>query len=252
MKGLNTIYEWGYEQKNLLGKGAFAEVYRVKQSATGKIMACKMSGEREMLRKEAEILERVKHSLFPYFCEYREVAEGAFLFMEYVPGMTLQKMVTLRKKLTQKQAIGIATSLAEGLLYLHEQTPSILFRDLKPENIMIREDGTVKLLDFGSADRGRTSLHVITGTQGYAAPEQWNDTVHADKCSDVYALGKVLFFMLGTGKVEKWLSDLLEDCIRQEPRERVPDMRCFLSRLKGKTMGKNMFVYQYNILRYLC
>jgi len=244
--------EWGYEQKNLVGKGAFAEVYRVKQFTTGEIMACKVSNEREMLRKEAEILQRVKHPLFPRFYEYREVPEGAFLFMEYVQGMTLQKMVEQRKRLTQKQAIRIATILAEGLLYLHEQTPSILFRDLKPGNIIIREDGAVKLLDFGSADMGGTSLHVVTGTEGYAAPEQWKDTVHVDKCSDVYALGKILYFMLGKGKVERWLSDLLEDCVRREPRERVPDMRCFLSRLKRKVREKHQFLYQQNILSYLC
>ncbi len=246
----NTFYEWGYEGKNLVGEGAFAEVYRVKQSDTGKIMACKVSKEREMLRKEAEILKTVKHPLFPCFYEYREVHEAAFLFMEYIPGMTLQEMVTWRKKLTQKQAIGIATLLAEGLLYLHERMPTILFRDLKPENIMIREDGAVKLLDFGSADMGRSSLHIITGTEGYAAPEQWNDTLHTDKYSDVYALGKVFCFMLGDGKVESWLSDLLEDCVREALKERIPDMRCFLSRLQQKVRGKNLFEYEQNILKY--
>ena len=227
----------------LIGEGAFSKVYAVTEPYTGQLLACKVSEAREMLRKEASILEQLNHPLFPRFYDYKEKEEEGFLSMEYVEGQTLQQTVIKQGNLTQKEAMEMARQLAEGLLYLHERTPSILFRDLKPENIMLENGGGVKLLDFGSADVGGKSLDVITGTKGYGAPEQWWDRDRVDKCSDVYALGKVIYFMLGNGKVDKWFGDLLEDCVSVKTEERIPDMRCFLARLRKKKRGKSQEIF---------
>lgn len=247
--GSGYITDNKVREGNLIGEGAFAKVYTVTEPGTGRIQACKVSRERELLRKEAFILKKVNHPLFPRFYDYREKGEWGFLYMEYVPGKTLKKVVTERGKLTQKQTVQIAAELADGLLYLHEQTLPILFRDLKPENIIMEQEGRVKLVDFGSADVGEAFRKVITGTKGYGAPEQWWDFMRVDKCSDVYALGKVMYFMLGNQKRAKWLEDLLEDCVSTKTEERIPDMRCFLARLRGKKWGKGRFLYQQNILR---
>ncbi len=244
-----TVLEWGYESSCFIGRGSFAEVYRVKECDAGRFWACKVSRQREMLRKESLILQQLEHPLFPRFCDLRETEENVFLFMEYVPGSNVRRLIEKRGKMTQQQVIRIATALAEGLCYLHELRTPILFRDLKPENIIIREDGEVKLLDFGSADLGKSTLHIITGTEGFAAPEQWLDSVNVGNYSDVYALGKVLYFMLGNGKIENWFYNLLEDCVRDDPKERIPDMRCFLSRLQRKERERNAFVYQWSVVR---
>lgn len=234
---------------NLIGEGAFAKVYTVPLSGTGRVLACKVSRQQELLRKEAFILKKVNHPLFPGFYDYMEKEDEGFLYMEYIPGRTLEQIVTDRGNLTQAETVGIAAELAAGLLYLHEGTPPILFRDLKPENIIIGQGGGVKLVDFGSAAVGQTYRKVITGTKGYGAPEQWWDPLKVDKCSDVYALGKVMFFMLGEQKAEKWLGDLLEDCVVTRTEERIPDMRCFLTRVRGKNTGKAKFLYQQNIVK---
>lgn len=236
-------------ERKLIGEGAFAKVYAVVRTDGGEVLACKVSKEKEMLGKEAGILQKINHSLFPRFYAYEEKGNEGFLYMEYVPGRTLKELVTERGNLSGEQAVRIGTALAEGLLYLHESIPSVLFRDLKPENIIIGREGSVKLVDFGSADIGGNYREVITGTKGYGAPEQWQDLGRVDKCSDVYALGKVMYFMLGERKPEKWLRDLLENCVAVKTEERIPDMRCFLAAIRRRKHGKGRFLYQQNIVR---
>lgn len=238
-KEINTVLrELGYKNDGLVGCGAFAKVYRIQKENEGYQGACKISREFHLLRKESLILQQVNHSLFPQYCDYKEAGEYGFLFMEYVPGMNLRRLVEMQGAIHQDRAIQIARSLAEGLCYLHERRTPIFFRDLKPDNVIIREDGRVKLVDFGSACIEEEDRNIITGTEGFGAPEQWLKAGNIGSYSDVYALGKLLGFMLGTEKVEWWLRDLLEECVRRQIRERIPDMRCFLSRLKK---GKRNF-----------
>lgn len=255
MKCVSDIFnQWGYESPCVIGKGAFSQVYRVKEGVTGRLYACKVSKEQEMLRRESLILCRISHPLFPAFHNFRQYGENAFLFMEHVPGVNLKALIARRGPLSEKRTIEITVELAKGLEYLHEQKPPILFRDLKPENIMIREDGSVKLLDLGSAGVFDTAKHVITGTPGFAAPEQWEMTGNVGFYSDVYGLAKVMYYMMtadnseyfGSGlgnihnsriKVHRGVKLLLEDCLRRNVSERIPDMRCFLQRLEPYNNG---------------
>lgn len=252
--------EWGYESPCLIGKGAFADVYRVKQCFSGKVFACKVSRERERLQREGLFLQQIEHPLFPLYLDFKEREERGFLFMEYIPGTSLHALVMRRGKLSCRQAVRIGTALAEGLCYLHEQKEPIFFRDLKPENVIIRENGEVGLVDLGSAVRADADEKAITGTPGYAAPEQWTDAENVGSYSDVYALGKVMYFMLGKGKIQRRLAWLLENCVREEMEQRIPTMRCFLNRLqcctsrRGKSLGHKGFEKEYlyvcHILKY--
>lgn len=226
------LEQWGYEKPCIIGEGGFAKVYRVRKQDAGAVCVCKVSCKKEMLGAEAGILRQLKHPLFAAYLDYKESETLGFLFMEYIPGQTLGTLIKRRKKMSQRRVIEIGMALAEGLCYLHEQPVPIIFRDLKPENIMLREDGTVKLLDLGSALWGNASLRVLTGTKGYSAPEQWTDTESIGAYSDVYALGRVLLFLLGDGKTYYGVFKLLESAVREERRERIPDMRCFYHQLK--------------------
>lgn len=248
-KVIDALMQWGYEIIGSCGEGAFSQVYRVKEVASGSIFACKVSRELNMLRVESEILRKISHPLFPKFRDFRQWNEDAFLFMEYVQGVSLMELVTKGGALPERWAIQIAVPLAEGLEYLHELNPPILFRDLKPDNIMLREDGEVKLLDLGSAGLQGGSKHVITGTPGFAAPEQWEKDGKEGFYSDVYGLARIMCFMLtapkaaytewGTQKVRfagaqvhHGVVRLLEQCLRRETGERIPDMRYFLQKLE--------------------
>lgn len=245
---INILKQWGYEPSCVIGKGAFSQVYCVKDCTTGSIYACKVSREREMLNRESVLLHRIAHPLFPTYHDFRQCEERAFLFMEYVPGTNLKALIARKGPFSERRTIETAVELAKGLEYLHELNPPVLFRDLKPENIMVREDGRVKLLDLGSAGVFDVGKYVMTGTPGYAAPEQWEVCGNVSFYSDVYGLAKVMYFMMTaensgdygseTGrnhissiKAHRGVKLLLEDCLRRDVRERIPDMRCFLQKL---------------------
>lgn len=241
--------KWGYMSPRLVGEGAFSKVYRVKERASGCIYACKVSDKQEMLRREGETLQRISHPLFPAFHDFRQQEKLAFLFMEFVPGVSLKTLLTGRGALSERRAVEIAVELAKGLEYLHELDPPVLFRDLKPENIMIKENGNVKLLDLGSAGVSDTAKHVITGTWGFAAPEQWERDGSVGSYSDVYGLAKVMYYMMG--KMHRGVKLLLEDCLRQDIRERIPDMRCFLRRLEPYRSGRKGEILKSELSAYL-
>lgn len=263
--------QWGYENPVLVGQGAFARVYRIRERHTRYFCACKVSEKQDMLRREGELLQQISHSLFPGYIQYREREHLSFLFMEYISGENLGVLLARRGWMTERQTVRITLRLAEGLCYLHERSTPILFRDVKPENIMIREDGEVKLLDLGSACPINTVMYAITGTHGYAAPEQWEEQGDVGFHSDVYGLGKVITCMLGNRKITgmyRGIRHLAEECTREKIAERIPNMRILLHKLRPyekegqKMLGclglkarlnskkKNEYVYQKNVLRF--
>lgn len=118
--------------------------------------------------------------------------------MDYVEGQTLAQVLSNHKRLPIKHALEVGLKLASVLSYLHGQETPIIFRDLKPANIMVREDGDVRLVDFGIARyfaKGASNDTQALGTPGYAAPEQYGGG-QSDPRSDVYALGANLHQML--------------------------------------------------------
>lgn len=239
----------GYENLSLAGRGAHAVVYRVRESATGQFLACKASLEAKLWEQEQSILAKISHPLFP---EYRQSwqEEGTyFLLMEYISGQTLEELLRRRGRISQRQALRIAVSLAEGLSYLERLPEAVWFRDLKAENIRIREDGQVKLLDFGCSGMEGICDGSMAGTYGYAAPEQFAAGARIGAYSDVYSFGKLLHYML-TGdnpclppakkpsiraydrKLDGRLEALVEECVLIKPQERPPDMERVLRRLR--------------------
>ena len=234
----SALAERGYTLGEKLGSGTFSTVYRVEEKRTGRIMACKISGQTQMLCREGELLQRVNHALFPKFYERWEQDDRAFLCMEYIPGRTLDKVFADGICLSGRQVLDITARLAEGLSYLHELSEPVYYRDLKPDNIMLEPEGGVRLLDFGSAGTAKLFANVVTGTRGYAAWEQFIPGVDTGTAADVYALGQILRQMLCHSritdrKIYNGFVQLSRDCIRKLPQERVPDMRCFHKRLES-------------------
>ncbi|MCM1046451.1 MAG: serine/threonine protein kinase [Candidatus Gastranaerophilales bacterium] len=254
---LRSLEKRGYTIGRKAGEGAFSQVYCVKR-ADGLLCAGKISKERLLWGRESAFLQRMcdtGHPLFPRLYESWQEEGNCFLIMEYVSGRGLADWMRDRGRLPLEQALGIGRKLAEGLAFLEERE-GLLYRDLKPENIRIDEEGEVKLLDFGCVclivgENGRPSIKGAdrAGTPGYAAPEQLDLKGDVGAYSDVYAFGRLLHYML-TGDdpylppVRKppiraydhsfsfALEELLEDCVRQEGRERPPDMRCVQRRLE--------------------
>lgn len=268
-----SIMEHGYSNPICIGQGSFGKVYRVLDVKTGKEYACKISLQTDMLEREGRVLAQIKHPLFPLYHASWQKGEHGFLVMEYVPGESLGRLVKRRGCLSPKCITEIVRELAEGLAFLHEQQVPIFFRDLKPDNVRIRQDGRVKLLDFGCACLEGENTPKSVGSLGFAPPEQLTGKGRTTAASDVYGLGRLICFMI-TGGVfftyrkdgkkdiersimqrsgarksilhkniaqRKLLWKLMKESTCENPEERIPGMRIILFRLSKKCTKASLF-----------
>jgi len=157
----------------------------------------------DAFQREAELLRSVSHAQIPRlltaFSEGAGVNTRLYLAQELVEGMSLQEAIA-REKLSSVEARRLAGQVLRVLQALHGRDPPMLHRDVKPANLILRPDGVVSLVDFGSARllaRGVTHGATLVGTFGYMPPEQLGGTV--DASCDLYALGATLMHAL-TGK----------------------------------------------------
>jgi eukaryotic-like serine/threonine-protein kinase len=122
-----------------------------------------------------------------------------YMVIEWVDGKLLRTILNEERRLSVERAVSITLGICDALDYMHKR--GVVHRDLKPENIMIREDGSIKLIDFGIAmkeDARRLTFTAISpalGTPDYISPEQVKGQ-RGDQRSDIYALGVMLYEML--------------------------------------------------------
>ena len=191
-----------------LGEGGMGRVFKATDRRLQRTVAIKMlnpqllndSASFQRFQNEAKLSGRITHPNVAALYDFQTEGDHHFIVMEYVNGMPLDKLLSLRGKLPAQTTAKIALQVLEGLEAAHEL--GITHRDLKPGNIMVTNRGYVKLMDFGIArlensDRLTRHNHVI-GTLEYMAPELIKGEAPS-KCSDLYALGVMLHEML-TGK----------------------------------------------------
>ncbi|MFF2268978.1 serine/threonine-protein kinase [Cellulosimicrobium cellulans] len=206
----------------VLGHGGFAHVYRA-TDADGAEVAVKVltglqEGSRERFMQEARLLEAVDGRGFPAFVRSGLDDDQPWFAMGLVPGTTLRDQVRASGPLDGRQALRLATQVAEALLVLQEQ--HCVHRDLKPANIMVDGDRAV-LIDLGIAKLFDTATSTQpVGTLAYMAPELFARRVHPR--SDVYALGLLLIFAT-TGVVPADLNFLGRDLEAADLVREVPD-----------------------------
>jgi Tol biopolymer transport system component len=213
-----------YEIQSPIGAGGMGEVYRARDTKLGREVALKVLPEafaRDPDRlarfdREAKTLASLNHPHIAQIYGFEHTDGRGALVMEFVDGEDLAQRIA-RGPISLDEALPIARQVASALEAAHEQ--NIIHRDLKPANIKARADGTVKVLDFGLAraidDTGAghsgaadpassptitspamiTMRGVILGTAAYMAPEQAKGRA-ADKRSDIWAFGCVLYEML--------------------------------------------------------
>jgi len=229
-----------YEVLGQLGAGGMGEVYRARDTKLGRDVAIKVlpaaftiDTERvSRFKREAQVLASLNHPHIAAIYGFETADEVQFLVLELVEGDTLARKIA-RGPMPVKEALVIARQIAEALDAAHEK--GIIHRDLKPTNIALTPDERVKVLDFGLAKAlesdsavdathsptisfGATRAGVILGTAAYMSPEQAKGRA-ADKRSDVWAFGAVLFEMI-TGKRAfegEDVSDTLAAVLRGEP-----------------------------------
>src|SRR5215510_2797606 len=229
-----------YEILESLGSGGMGEVYRARDTRLKRDVAIKVLPEAlahdpdrlSRFQREAEVLAALNHPHIASVYDLATVESSRVLIMEFVGGESLAERIA-RGPLPLKDALEIAKAVAEALEAAHEK--GIIHRDLKPANIQLTHDGNVKVLDFGLAKVGDaegnpvnfgTAATVMTtampglivGTAAYMPPEQAKGR-DADRTSDVWAFGCVLYEML-TGRAVfqgETLSEVLAGVLKTDP-----------------------------------
>lgn len=198
-----------FEIVGRVAEGAMGTVYRAHDVELGRQVALKIvsigggnhSGNIARFRTEAETIASLSHpGIVPIF-DVGQSDDRLYLALQYVSGGTLTQRIG-DKPMHPRDAAQMALLIAEAVGYAHCQ--NVVHRDLKPDNVLIDEDGKPKLIDFGLAkilddDQFKTRSGAVIGTPCYMSPEQAAGRP-ADKSSDVYAIGVILFEML-TGRV---------------------------------------------------
>jgi eukaryotic-like serine/threonine-protein kinase len=233
-----------YTIVSLLDSGGMGEVYRAHDTTLGRDVAIKIlppeftahADRRARFAREARLLAALNHPHIGAIYGLEEAEGVTALVLELVDGPTLADRIA-QGQIPVNEALSIAKQIAEALEAAHEQ--GIIHRDLKPANVKVREDGTVKVLDFGLAkalepvSAGSTDataspkvnspammtrIGVILGTAAYMSPEQAKGHA-ADKRSDVWAFGCVLFEMVAGRRAfeGEGISDTLAAVLRGEP-----------------------------------
>jgi len=249
-----------YHIEKKIGAGGMGNVYLGRHETTGEEAAIKVlpaSLAREegfVLRfnREIEALRKLKHPNIVALFDSGVDGETYFYAMEYVAGETLTNRIRQQKRIPWREAVDYAIQICGALKAAHDA--GVIHRDLKPSNLMLAPDGQIKLTDFGVAQVFASTRLTITGgvigTAEYMSPEQ-SQGQRANKRSDLYSLGAVLYVMLtgrppftGSTTVEimqkqrfgrfdrakmyipdlpSWLDDLVSNLLEKDPDLRPPD-----------------------------
>ena len=208
-----TVLDGKYEILKEIGRGGMSIVYLARDNRLNKqwaVKEIKNDGSKSTqtllkgLEREANILKNVDHPVLPRIVDIINSRGTIYVVMDFIEGTNLGDVLKQEGAQSQEDVIEWGRELASALDYLHSMNPPIIYRDMKPANVMLKPEGGVKLIDFGTAKEYTIESNADTtalGTRGYAAPEQFGDAqgrgiYKTDARTDIYNLGATLYHMV--------------------------------------------------------
>ena len=198
-----------YRIVKLIGKGGMADVYLaydtiLKREVAVKVLKSDMADDDtalERFKREAGAVTQLSHPNIVDVYDVGDDGDKHYIVMEYIKGYTLKQLIKKRGPIPYKEAVWMMKQLAGALMEAHRN--NVIHRDVKSQNVLIKDDGTIKLSDFGIAlANGAMQLtrkDSVLGSVHYLAPEL-SKGKQASMQSDIYSLG-IVFYELLTGDV---------------------------------------------------
>eukprot|EP01060_Flectonema_neradi_P009666 TRINITY_DN16884_c0_g1_i1.p1 TRINITY_DN16884_c0_g1~~TRINITY_DN16884_c0_g1_i1.p1 ORF type:complete len:662 (+),score=126.12 TRINITY_DN16884_c0_g1_i1:88-2073(+) len=195
----------------LLGRGQFGAVYLILLpnglSLAAKILPAGGRSSQE-IKNDLQEIQTMRNVSCPnvvtyYYASFSPESQEIFIFMEYVPGGSLGRLVrSMEERLSEPNAAVYVSQVLSGLAYLHKN--GIIHRDIKGDNVLVHTSGVCKISDFGSSKRTQATMgaKTICGTPNWMAPEvilNEGKTAHNEKV-DVWSLGALTVEVLNKGK----------------------------------------------------
>ena len=208
MLEIGSLVDGKYKILNKVGQGGMSVVYLAMNEKANKQWAVKEVRKdgikdfevvKQGLVAETDILKKLNHPHLPSIIDVIDTDDSFIIIMDYIQGNSLNKALEEYGAQPQEYVIDWAKQLCDVLGYLHSRTPAIIYRDMKPANVMLKPDGNVMLIDFGTAREFKEKNLADTtclGTVGYAAPEQFGGMGQTDARTDIYCLGATLYHLV--------------------------------------------------------
>ncbi len=208
MLEIGSLIDGKYKILNEVGHGGMSVVYLAMNERANKQWAIKEVRKdgvkdfevvKQSLVAETNMLKKLSHPSLPDIVDVIDEDDRFLIVMDYIDVNSLKTALQEYGDQTQKNVIKWAKQLCDVLGYLHSQNPQIIYRDMKPANIMLKPDGNVVLIDFGTArEYKENNIEDTTclGTMGYAAPEQFGGMGQTDARTDIYCLGATMYHLV--------------------------------------------------------
>ena len=191
-----------YDFEVLIASGGMGAVYKGRQRSLERDVAIKIlppelmadPAFRKSFETEARAMARLNHPNLISIYDFGDLDGMAYIVMEFVPGKSLYHSA-YGKQIHPVQAVELAIGICHGLAHAHDN--GILHRDIKPANILLNKKAEPKIGDFGLAHPMESEgPGLVMGTPGYTAPEVMRQPETADRRSDLYAVGVILYELL--------------------------------------------------------
>lgn len=257
--GIGSTIDGTYTIIANLGSGAFTKVYLAENQRTKKkwaIKEIKISHDKyrsfsERLSNEINIVNRLQHPCLPSIADIIQTRDSLLVVMDYIEGVSLSKIIHEKGAQREETVVDWSKKICDALQYLHSRTPPIIHNDIHPKNIMLKPNGDISLIDFGTAMESTLEPDpdtVVLGTTFYTAPERFRGIM--DARTDIYSFGMTVYALV-SGKdpsappytvcplrkinpnLSLGLEYIVNKCIARNPLERYQNASEVLDDLEG-------------------